>query len=301
MNIISLLRTLSPYVIGLVFVSAGLFKSFDPSAFSLFLESYGFIPSSFTPVISYSVITVELILGLSLILFLVPRIVISSLAGLTVLFIIVTFWGWIQGMEQGCGCFGLAVERTPLQVIIEDALILAGLALCWWKHKLSPLQTAQWKRYVFVTGCAASLIITVFGKDLPVESLATQLRIGSDLSSLEVLDISHNFSEGSFLVILLSTDCAKCPEYVTMLNTFSQIDQLPGVVGIFAGTKEESITFFWENLPDFPVGHAQYTMMRKYFRKLPKLFFLRNGTVQYIWDKDMPSINQITEIVSEIN
>ncbi len=301
MNIISLLRTLSPYVIGLVFISAGLFKSFDPSAFSFHLESYGFIPSSLTSVISYSVITAELILGLSLILFLAPRIVISLLTGLTVLFIIVTIWGWLQGMEQGCGCFGSAVERTPLQVILEDALILTGLALCWWKYKLPPFQTAHWKKYVFVTGCSISLIITVFGKDLPVDSLATQLRTGIDLSSLEVLDISHNFSEGSFLVILLSTDCAKCPEYVTMLNTFSQIDQLPGVVGIFAGTKEESIAFFWENLPDFPIGHAQYSMMRKYFRKLPRLFFLRNGTVQYIWDNDMPSINQVTEIVSELN
>ena len=145
------------------------------------------------------------------------------------------------------------------------------------------------------------MIITVFGEDFPVESLATQLRIGADLSSIEVLDITHNLSEGSFLVILLSTDCDKCPEYVTMLNTFSKIDQQFGVVGIFAGTNEESIAFFWENLPDFPVGYAPYAMMRKYFRKLPKLFYLRNGTVQYIWDNDMPSINQITEIVSEIN
>ena len=70
---------------------------------------------SFAVEIAYLVIIAEILLGLSLTLFLLPRFVIPSLAILTIIFIGLSLWGWQQGLEKGCGCFGAVLDRTPAQ------------------------------------------------------------------------------------------------------------------------------------------------------------------------------------------
>jgi len=224
MTILSILQKLSRYGVGIVFIIAGVLKSFDPYAFSLQLESYGFMFRNFAVEIAYLVIILEILLGLSLTLFLLPRIVISSLTILTLIFIGFSLWGWQQGLEQACGCFGAVFERTPAQAILEDIILLAALGLCWREYKYSFPHSDNWKKYVFGMGSLAALVLITTGEDLPVDFLATRLRPGADLKNIAVSDIFEDLSNGLFLVVLVGDECPLCPDTVDRLNAYSGIE-----------------------------------------------------------------------------
>ena len=300
MTVLSILQKLSRYGVGVIFIIAGVLKSFDPHAFSLQLEPYGFIFRSFAVEIAYLVIIAEILLGLSLTLFLLPRFVIPSLAILTIIFIGLSLWGWQQGLEKGCGCFGAVLDRTPAQVIIEDIILLTALGLCWREYKYSFPHSENRKKYVFGIGIFAALILMTTADDLPVDSLVTRLRAGAELKDIAVSDISEDLSHGLFLVVLVGDECPRCADTVDRLNSYGEIENFPDVVGVFAGTKERSVAFFWENLPGFSLGYAPYIIIRSYFRKLPRIFLMNDGIVRYVWNEELPPAGEIVARTGEV-
>ncbi len=87
--------------------------------------------------------------------------------------------------DDGCGCFGTLLERTPGEAFWGDlGLLLLPLAMVLWASRPFPWQLPG--RRLAATGAVALAVMALAAKapSLPVDDYATQLRPGVALSEL---------------------------------------------------------------------------------------------------------------------
>ena len=130
-----IIYTLSRYLVGVLFIFSGLIKINDPVGTQIKLEEYFEVFSSdFTPLFEYlvplalflSVIlcTLEVIIGIALILNYRMKITSSILLSLIVFFTFLTFYSAYFNKVTDCGCFGDAIKLTPWESFTKDIILL---------------------------------------------------------------------------------------------------------------------------------------------------------------------------------
>jgi uncharacterized membrane protein YphA (DoxX/SURF4 family) len=121
-------------VVGGTLLAAGLSKFSDPAGNVRAVRAYDLLPEVVVPTVGHALPTVEIVIGLFLIVGLLTR-VFAALAGLFFLaFIIGIASAWARGLEINCGCFGSSgVPANPQrQYAIDIARDLGLLALSAW-------------------------------------------------------------------------------------------------------------------------------------------------------------------------
>tara|TARA_B110000263_G_scaffold245953_1_gene256295 strand:+ start:138 stop:1271 length:1134 start_codon:yes stop_codon:yes gene_type:complete len=129
------LYTVSRYLVGILFIFSGLIKINDPVGTQIKLEEYfGVFSSDFTPLFEYlvplalflSVIlcTLEVVIGIALLLNYRMKITSSILLSLIVFFTFLTFYSAYFNKVTDCGCFGDAIKLTPWESFTKDIILL---------------------------------------------------------------------------------------------------------------------------------------------------------------------------------
>jgi uncharacterized membrane protein YphA (DoxX/SURF4 family) len=124
-------------VLGGVFLVAGALKVTTPEAMAKATQAYQVLPHDVAAYVGYALPTVEIILGLLLVLGLFTRVAAVLTSLLLVAFLIGIAQAWARGLTIDCGCFGgggtvTAEETNYLQRLLEDVGLLAcGLWLSW--------------------------------------------------------------------------------------------------------------------------------------------------------------------------
>jgi uncharacterized membrane protein YphA (DoxX/SURF4 family) len=117
-----------------VLIAAGLSKFSDPAGNVRAVRAYRLLPEALVPTVGHALPTIEIVIGLFLLLGLLTRYfaVVSSLFFLA--FIIGIASVWARGMEINCGCFGGGgVPADPQrQYAIDIARDIGLLALSVW-------------------------------------------------------------------------------------------------------------------------------------------------------------------------
>lgn len=279
---LSYLGTVCRIIVALVFISAAILKSFDPDGFAFQIESYGIISGSLAQIAAIVFIVVEIVLAVGLLINFKPKITIIGTAGLLFLFIGVTAWAWSQGKTEGCGCFGSLASRTPAEVIIEDLLLLAGLLIAW---MFKQSYETGWKKWAMTLATLIAVILLFLGPYIPVDSFVTDLKVGADLRELSVSDLDVDVSQGEYLVALLGEDCPECEKLAEDLGQFGSSGPAPEIVGIFVGNREQSFQFFWKYGATFTLGNAPREEVGRFYRKLPRMFLLKDGIVTEVLEE----------------
>lgn len=114
--------------IGLIFIVAAVFKFRDHSTFESNLASYGLIPSQLRLLVGWIVPSIELPLGIGVVLGIWPRYLLGAATLLFTTFFIANAWEWLRGNEVDCHCFG-ARDRTSILVSTWRSGFLALLTL----------------------------------------------------------------------------------------------------------------------------------------------------------------------------
>jgi uncharacterized membrane protein YphA (DoxX/SURF4 family) len=133
-------------VLGTVFLVAGGLKVTTPESLAKATQAYQVLPHDLAAYVGYALPTIEVILGLLLLLGLFTRIsaVLTSL--MLVAFIAGIAQAWARGLTIDCGCFGgggtvAADETSYLPRILEDLGMLAcGLWLSWRPRSLLSIE-----------------------------------------------------------------------------------------------------------------------------------------------------------------
>ena len=137
------MRRILRIVVAVIFIASGFVKAVDVVGFSFKLEEY-FSPTvfnlpffeAFSLPIAIFVVTLELILGIMLLLNLHVKKVLAALIALCVFFAFLTFYSAYYNKVTDCGCFGDAIKFTPWQSFIKDIVLLFGLIVLWlWYRK----------------------------------------------------------------------------------------------------------------------------------------------------------------------
>jgi len=120
---------LSGFILGGVFVFAGIEKISDTTAFAGSIYNYKIFPDIFINLFAVVIPWIELVCGIFLVFKVYPRECSFIMSSLLVFFIILVIISIIRGLNIECGCFGTAGgSRVGWAKVLENtALFLLGL------------------------------------------------------------------------------------------------------------------------------------------------------------------------------
>jgi hypothetical protein len=125
-----------------VLLYAGAVKIFEPHAARDAILAYRIFPPSFAPVLGYALPTLEIGLGMLLLLGLFVRFAGLATALLMLGFVIGIASVWVRGYSIDCGCFGGGGDISPqgrasrytLEIVRDGIFALMGLWLYKWPN-----------------------------------------------------------------------------------------------------------------------------------------------------------------------
>ena len=127
--------TLSRYLVGLLFIFSGLIKINDPVGtqiklqeyFEVFSADFGSVFEIFIPyalLLSVFLCTLEVVIGVALLMNYKIKIVSKITLGLILFFTFLTFYSAYFNKVTDCGCFGDAIKLTPWESFYKDVILL---------------------------------------------------------------------------------------------------------------------------------------------------------------------------------
>ena len=140
-------------LVGGLFIFSGLVKAIDPKGLSYKMQEFfevwardGFLPKLMNTFNEHSltfsivIITLEVFLGLALLLGWQKKMTTWLLLLLTLFFTFLTAFVLFTGKIKACGCFGDCIPLTPTQTFTKDIILLVLVVLLLMGHKfIKPL------------------------------------------------------------------------------------------------------------------------------------------------------------------
>jgi uncharacterized membrane protein YphA (DoxX/SURF4 family) len=117
------------FVLGGLFVYAGLVKAPEPLDFAQNIRNYALVGQSLSFIAAIILPWLEILAGACLVAGIWKRGAALVISGLLVFFVALTVVTMIRGLDIDCGCFGAVDRKAGLSVILED-LVMLYLGLC---------------------------------------------------------------------------------------------------------------------------------------------------------------------------
>lgn len=125
------------FIVGGIFIYAGVVKAMEPLVFAYDIENHRAIPWTIGVRLAFYLPWLEILCGLALIFRRLYSGAVSILLGLMVIFIGATIAAKIRGIDITCGCFGHASKNlTFTWHLALDFAILAALVVLWLSNGL---------------------------------------------------------------------------------------------------------------------------------------------------------------------
>ncbi|MEO7931598.1 MAG: MauE/DoxX family redox-associated membrane protein [Chthoniobacterales bacterium] len=128
------------WLLGGLFVFAGVLKALDPATFADDIANYQLLPWTGAVAGAFYLPWLEIFSGVALVSGVWKSGAIRILLLLMLAFLQALFAAWLRGLNIHCGCFGQALATSNYALLfLRDAAILAGLLWLLW---------AEWKRRI---------------------------------------------------------------------------------------------------------------------------------------------------------
>jgi uncharacterized membrane protein YphA (DoxX/SURF4 family) len=130
--------TVARWVLGGVFLVAGVLKLPDPDAAVRAVRAYRLLPEPLVAPVAFGLPVLEMAVGLAVVAGVFVRTASVAAAVLLVVFLAGVGSAWARGLQIDCGCFGdggeVAAGETayPAEVLRDVALLAVALALARW-------------------------------------------------------------------------------------------------------------------------------------------------------------------------
>ena len=142
--IVSIIRILT----GALFIFSGLVKAIDPRGLAYKMQEFfevfareGYMPSLMDALSNHALtfsiimITLELVLGVALLVGWQKKLTTWLLLLLMLLFTFLTSYVLFSGKIEACGCFGDCIPITPIQTFTKDIILLVFVLILLFSHK----------------------------------------------------------------------------------------------------------------------------------------------------------------------
>jgi hypothetical protein len=290
-------------LVGGVFLLAGVLKAFGPLEFAREISDYGIITvAAVVKPLAWLFIAIECIVGAGLIAGFARRILVPVSGGLLVLFIGAVGWAWHTGATENCGCFGSWAQRTPAQALIEDVVLLAAVLGALLLDRRELIRFRALRLAFVVVALASGIGIAAYSSGAPaLQQPATrdgQSRPPGPFTGLAVTGIAIDLEEGERIVMLIDIGCEHCQKGVPEVNRLAADPEKRVLTALCFNTPEQVEWFKKEFGAQFPIGRVD----RKDFLRLldlgktPRTFLVRDGAVLKIWDEQIPTEAELSEL-----
>ena len=290
--------------VGLILLTAGLLKATDIKLFIEQIGDYGIISQGIVLTLSaWGLIALECVLGVGLLIFYRPRLILSLTALLLLIFLGAITWAWLTGVTEDCGCFSAWLRRTPGEAVLGNLILLAATTLAWLGHRTIQVPQPRVKAWAIATACLIGLTMPVVfgfrttGIHRP-DSKAVEVEIGYlQIQGFEHIDLNH----GVYLVVLMDTECLHCQEVVPELNALAQETDLPPIIALCTNGESQRIMFVEEFELIFPIGKIEEDVFWRLLTEgdIPRIILACDGHVQQIWDQMVPDKDTIKLLISQ--
>jgi uncharacterized membrane protein YphA (DoxX/SURF4 family) len=277
--------------LGLVFILAGTLKVADPWSFLGSLPAYGVPPFLRLP-ITLAMPTIEVVLGIMLLVGWRTRLASIAAAGVLAVFAGVIGYGWAMGTLQECGCFGPMLKRTPPEALAQDAVFIAMAAFGMLWAPGNKIELTRFRTGTLAT--AAVLSVALIGGTLWSDTatlderiVAAEPAVGSDVPSLDSLDLR---SRDVFLY-LFHPDCPHCVRNGPQLARLASDPQLPEFIGITHSVDPGEVRAYLNHagadINAYEFNLASFVQITG-DGAVPQLVLLKRGRIERVWKGDLP-------------
>lgn len=310
--------------IGFLFIFSGIVKLMPILAFEMQLVGRGISNWWAVMILSRLVIGVEIFLGLAFFQKSnLKRIFIPAAALLLIIYSIdLVRTIVVNGWAGNCGCFGQVIVMTPLEALIKNIFLFAGLYYIYSK-------TVQEKKGNIILQSAVLVIVliplfvltpmrefTVTGVNEPAvgpaksflvkgtlkteeqkerekkkksqDTIDSKLLVGALAKINNFNSISDvDFSKGEKIVAFLSLECSSCYKAAEVLSIVRRKIKLPEVYYYFLGNKGEVDSFFNGTKTNYPYKILDDMTFFSFIIKYPpRILLLKNGKVFGDWNEE---------------
>ena len=287
--------------VGLILLTSAISKSTDMGPFIRQIRSYDIISYPvLTGLIAWVLIALEFMLGVGLLFFFYPRLFLPITVGLVLFFLGINGWAWLKEGVEDCGCFGAWVKHTPAEAVVVNLGLLAASCIAWVVHGHVYVPQSRFK--IWVVGfvyAIAMVLLAVFGFSIsqikgPQPNAAEARLVQLQLQGLDQIDLKH----GSFLIILMDTDCLHCQEAVFKVNILVEEPDLPPVIALCANDEGQRKRFAEEFQSVFPIGQITKADFWHLLGDgdMPRTILFSDQHVLKVWDKKIPDIDRIKAV-----
>ncbi len=266
--------------LAITFIFSAYTKFVGPGFFEITLMDQGLAPSrKFAGHMARFFIGLEFALGLLMLL----RFYIRQLMQITFLmlggFTVHLIYLWSTGDTENCGCFGEMISMTPEQSILKN-LVMLGVAFLIYKTAESHMISK-----IIPLGFMGATILSMWlflpmpnHEDFPFETFTQFEPKGRvDLTS------------GEKVIAIFNLDCEHCQEAATELGKLQrQHENFPELYVLFYQEGSTTVEGF-ESMTQSSFPFA-FIDVNTFFDLIgdspPRIYYLNNGAVAEIWDKD---------------
>ncbi|OFX69554.1 MAG: hypothetical protein A2X12_01425 [Bacteroidetes bacterium GWE2_29_8] len=290
------------FIFGLTFLYSGYTKLYPIEPFEYIFIENGIGNWMTSPIMARLVISFEFLLGFLIIInFKLKRITYLLTSGMLLFFTIyLAIYILLKGNEGNCGCFGQAIEMTPLESIYKNAVMLIILLLLYLFYK--PVEFFKIDKWVVIYIIIISVIIPHVIKPLDIFYDYEMVKIeGNKKLNLDVLYNSKNkknkpptfeVRKGKVIVAFMSLTCPHCIMAANKINLLKNENPDFPIYYILNGEEKEKKPFFsktkYSNIPYFLFFGQEFLMLTN--AELPKIFLVEDCIVKY-----MPNYKELNE------
>ncbi|BCS96127.1 hypothetical protein DSLASN_17590 [Desulfoluna limicola] len=123
-QVLPVLELLSRWVLGALFVYAGVQKIIDPNGFAKTIYGYGILPGGLVNITAIVLPWVEVLAGGGLLLGVWPASSSGLVSGLLLVFMAAIVFNIARGYTFDCGCFGAGGDTTGWGTVWRDTAML---------------------------------------------------------------------------------------------------------------------------------------------------------------------------------
>ncbi len=130
-------QVLCRFILGGLFIYAGIHKVADPHGFARIVHNYQLLPDTLVTLLAVVMPWLEIMAGLFLVAGIFKRTSALVLSSLLIIFTIAISINLIRGLDFDCGCFSTVVSESggdPLGLLIRDIfLLIPGLVIIFFQ------------------------------------------------------------------------------------------------------------------------------------------------------------------------
>lgn len=287
------------YFTGLIFVCSGYIKLFPIESLEYTIVDTTHLPWYLAAWASRLLIAFEIGLGVFILLNIYRKCIFY--VGVTTLMIFngyLLYLGFTKGLNADCGCFGEWFALNPIESLLKNTLLLAGL---WLNFKFRPSETS--KLSVGLGWGLTALVLGWIVFNYPVVSSANPLqKINVPERNLNLLyDGTTNhpptveLRKGKWVVAFLSATCVHCKQAARKLELIQQLSPKKLPIFLVINGKQANLKVFLEqtaikNLPYSTFKGPEAFLSMAGNDGLPAVYGIDNG--RYVWESTYPVLSK---------